>query len=49
MIKTHSKQLVTLLLILLAVLAVALTTYTGNNVQARRYCSDPCDPYCWGT
>jgi hypothetical protein len=43
------KRTVSLLLILLAIIAVSLTIYMGNKAQAGsyQYCSDPCNPYCY--
>jgi hypothetical protein len=50
MIKSNRKRLITLLLILLAVMAVGLTVFSGKKAQAQYGC-DPCyyDPWCYGT
>lgn len=49
MTKPRRKQFVTLLLVLVALVAVGLTMYTEQKGQAQYYCNDPCNPNCWGT
>ncbi len=50
MSKALRKRIVTLLLILLAVFAVGMATYTERPTQAQT-CTywDPCTGQCWGT